>query len=145
MLNENKKINIESNDDLEKIEEEIIKAAEKSGKKNVIVNIFSYPHEKLKKRWQVRYKFNKKHLVMDAIIAGIVLTMIGLNVFWLYGGFHYFSDNLTFCPQQVTSLKCFRNEYLTRAFNEYDDLDVFVECFDEHLTEPFVVLDDTPV
>ena len=94
MVNENRKINIESGDDLEKIEEEIIKAAGKAGKKNVIVNIFSYPHEKLKRRWQVRYKFNKKHLVMDAIIAAVVLTLVGLNIFWLYGGFHYFSDNL---------------------------------------------------
>lgn len=90
----NKIFNVESSDNLEKIEEEIIAAAEKSGKKNVIVNIFSYPGEKLKRRWNVRYKFNKKHLVLDAIITGVVLTLVGLNVFWLYGGFHYFSDKL---------------------------------------------------
>ncbi|MEK7512104.1 MAG: hypothetical protein AAB575_03775 [Patescibacteria group bacterium] len=90
----NKTFNVESGDSLEKIEEEIIEAADKAGKKNVIVNIFSYPGEKLKRRWNVRYKFNKKHLVMDAIIAGIVLTLVGLNIFWLYGGFHYFSDKL---------------------------------------------------
>lgn len=94
LKNENKIIDIESGGNLEKIEEEIIEAAEKSGKKNVIVNIFSYPGEKLKRRWNVRYKFNNKHLVMDAIIAGIVLTLVGLNIFWLYGGFHYFSDKL---------------------------------------------------
>ncbi|MBI5077578.1 hypothetical protein HZB94_04330 [Candidatus Falkowbacteria bacterium] len=87
-------INIESNDDLEKIEEDIIEAAEKAGKKNVIVNIFTFPHRALKRRWHVRYKFNKKHLVLDLIIAGAVLFLIGLNVFWWYGGFHYFTDEL---------------------------------------------------
>ncbi len=90
-------INLELSDSeqsLEKIEEEIIEAVEKTGKKNVIVNIFTYPHRQLKKRWQVRYKFNKKHLVMDSIIAGIVLFLIGLNIFWMWGGFHYFGDKI---------------------------------------------------
>ena len=51
-MTKNKQINIDAPDDLEKIEEDIIRAAEKAGKKNVIVNIFTYPHKKLKKRWQ---------------------------------------------------------------------------------------------
>ena len=89
-----KKINIEAPDDLEKIEEDIIKAANKAGKKNVIVNIFTYPHKKLKRRWKVRYKFNKKHLIMDLIIAAAVLVLIGLNIFWFWGGFHYFTNKL---------------------------------------------------
>ncbi|MBU3935755.1 hypothetical protein KJ909_03720, partial [Patescibacteria group bacterium] len=82
-----------SSDDLEKIEEDIIKAANKAGKKNVIVNIITYPHKRLKQRWHVRYKFNKKHLVMDLLIAAGVLVLIGLNIFWFWGGFHYFADN----------------------------------------------------
>lgn len=89
-----KTINLKSMDDLEKIEEDVIKAAEKSGKKNVIVNIFAYPAERLKRRWHVRYKFNKKHLAMDAAIAAAILFLIGLNIFWLWGGFHYFTDKL---------------------------------------------------
>ncbi len=89
-----KTFEVDSNgDDLEKIEEDIIKAADKAGKKNVIVNIITYPHKRLKQRWNVRYKFNKKHLVMDLLIAAGVLVLIGLNIFWLWGGFHYFSDN----------------------------------------------------
>ena len=93
-MTKNKQINIEAPDDLEKIEEDIIKAAEKAGKKNVIVNIFTYPHKKLKKRWHVRYKFNKKHLLMDLVIAAGVLVLIGLNIFWLWGGFHYFGSKM---------------------------------------------------
>jgi hypothetical protein len=87
-------INVEAGDDLEKIEEDIIKAADKAGKRNVIVNIFSTPHKKLKRRWKIRYKFNKKHLVFDLAIAGMIMVLIGLNVFWLYGGFHYFTNKL---------------------------------------------------
>lgn len=87
-------INVRADDDLEKIEEEIITAAEKAGKKNVIVNIFSYPHERLKRRWHIRYKFNKKHLIMDLAIVAAVFALIGLNIFWLYGGFHYFANQL---------------------------------------------------
>ncbi|NQT49949.1 hypothetical protein HQ571_04605 [Candidatus Kuenenbacteria bacterium] len=98
---------IESDDDLEKIEEDIIKAANKAGKKNVIVNIFTYPHKKLKRRWHVRYKFNKKHLVMDLIIAAGVLVLIGLNVFWFYGGFHYFSND--FNVKVVANTKEFKS------------------------------------
>ncbi|MBT5337914.1 hypothetical protein HN643_00570 [Candidatus Falkowbacteria bacterium] len=93
-MTKNKQINIDAPDDLEKIEEDIIRAAEKAGKKNVIVNIFTYPHKKLKKRWHVRYKFNKKHLLMDLVIAAGVLVLIGLNIFWLWGGFHYFTNKL---------------------------------------------------
>lgn len=89
-----KTYNIKADEDLEKIEEDIMKAADKAGKKNVIVNIFSYPHKKLKKRWNVRYKFNKKHLIYDLIILGVILFLIGLNIFWLYGGFNYFTNKL---------------------------------------------------
>ena len=85
------KINAD-NDDIEKMEEDIIKAAEKSGKKSVIVNIFTYPHRALKRRWLVHYKFNKKHLVADSLIAAAILFLIGLNIFWFYGGFNYFTD-----------------------------------------------------
>lgn len=77
-------------ENLEQIEEDIIKAADKAGKKNVVVNIFTYPHKKLKKRWDIRYKFNKKHLVMDLLIALGVFVLIGLNLFWFTGGSHYF-------------------------------------------------------
>jgi uncharacterized cupredoxin-like copper-binding protein len=89
-----KEYKITTDEDLEKVEEDIIRAANKAGKKNVIVNIFTYPHKKLKKRWHVRYKFNKKHLMMDLLIAAGVLVLVGLNIFWLYGGFHYFSNKL---------------------------------------------------
>lgn len=92
--NKSKNIKVNDGSELERIEEEIITAAEKAGKKNVIVNVFSYPQQKLKRRWHVRYKFNKKHLVMDLLITGAVLFLIGLNVFWWWGGFHYFSDKL---------------------------------------------------
>ncbi|MFH0779967.1 MAG: hypothetical protein V1928_03875 [Parcubacteria group bacterium] len=85
---------IRPTDDVEKIEEEIIEAADKAGRKNVIVNIFSFPAKRLKRRWHVRYKFNKKHLVMDILIAVGILVLIGLNIFWAYGGFHYFINNL---------------------------------------------------
>ena len=111
-------INLKSTDDLEKIEEDVIKAAEKSGKKNVIVNIFTFPGKKLKRRWDVRYKFNKKHLVMDAVIAAGVLFLIGLNIFWAYGGFHYFTDKLEVkvaggesarAGEMVTALVSYRN------------------------------------
>lgn len=87
-------IDVNTNENLEQIEEDIIEAADKAGKKNVIVNIFSSPREKLKRRWNVRYKFNKKHLVMDILIALGVLFLIGLNIFWAYGGFHYFFNRL---------------------------------------------------
>ena len=86
--------NLEADDNLEKIEEDIIKAANKAGKKNVIVNIFSYPHQKLKKRWNIRYKFNIKHLFLDLSILAGIFVLIALNVFWLYGGFHYFFNKL---------------------------------------------------
>lgn len=88
------KFTIRPTDDIEKIEEEIIEAADKAGKKNVIVNIFSFPAKRLKRRWRVRYKFNKKHLVMDILIVAGILILIGLNIFWAYGGFHYFINNL---------------------------------------------------
>ena len=86
--------NLEADDDLEKIEEDILTAANKAGKKNVIVNIFSYPHKKLKKRWNVRYKFNIKHLYFDLTVIAGILVLIALNIFWLYGGFHYFFNKL---------------------------------------------------
>ncbi|KKQ80041.1 MAG: hypothetical protein UT02_C0017G0024 [Parcubacteria group bacterium GW2011_GWC2_38_7] len=92
-------IDVNTNESLEQIEEDIIEAVNKAGKRNVIVNIFAAPKEKLKRRWQVRYKFNKKHLVVDSIIALGVLFLIGLNVFWAYGGFHYFFNRLDFTAQ----------------------------------------------
>ena len=95
MTKEQNIINLRGKDDLEKIEEDIIEAAEKAGKKNVIVNIFAAPHRALCRRWHVRYRFNKKHLVMDLAIAAGVLFLVGLNIFWWYGGFHYFTDELT--------------------------------------------------
>ncbi len=87
-------IDVKTNDDLEQIEEDIIEAADKAGKRNVIVNIFAAPGQRLKRRWNVRYKFNKKHLVMDLLIALGVLLLVGLNIFWAYGGFHYFFNRL---------------------------------------------------
>jgi len=99
MTKPDKIIDVNTNENLEQIEEDIIEAADKAGKKNVIVNIFSAPREKLKRRWEVRYKFNKKHLVMDILIALGVLFLIGLNIFWAYGGFHYFFNRLDFSAQ----------------------------------------------
>lgn len=87
-------IDVKTDEDLEKIEEDIIEAADKAGKRNVIVNVFAGPGERLKRRWQVHYKFNKKHLIMDIMIALGVLFLIGLNIFWWYGGFHYFFNRL---------------------------------------------------
>ncbi|GEM_PF-1624189 len=103
-----KKLNLSAEEsDLGKVEEEVIRAAKKSGKDNLVVNIFSYPHKKLKKRWNIRYKFNKKHLIMDLIILAGVLVLVGLNIFWFYGGFHYFGNkfelNLTTGKDQVAS------------------------------------------
>ncbi|MFH0988028.1 MAG: hypothetical protein V1763_01515 [Parcubacteria group bacterium] len=88
-------ININSTDNIEKLEEEILEAANKAGKKNVIVNIFSFPAKRLKRRWNIRYKFNKKHLIIDSVVVAGILVLIGLNIFWAYGGFRYFSNNLT--------------------------------------------------
>src|SRR3989339_1275384 len=99
MTKTDKIIDVNTNENLEQIEEDIIEAADKAGKKNIIVNIFSAPREKLKRRWEVRYKFNKKHLVMDILIALGVLFLIGLNIFWAYGGFHYFFNRLDFSAQ----------------------------------------------
>ncbi|KKR07933.1 MAG: hypothetical protein UT32_C0005G0032 [Parcubacteria group bacterium GW2011_GWC2_39_14] len=99
MTKPDKIIDVNTNENLEQIEEDIIEAADKAGKKNIIVNIFSAPREKLKRRWEVRYKFNKKHLVMDILIALGVLFLIGLNIFWAYGGFHYFFNRLDFSAQ----------------------------------------------
>lgn len=93
--NKNQEVyNIETQESLEQIEEDILEAANKTGKKNVIVNIFAAPHKKLKRRWKIRYKFNKKHLVMDVLFALGILVLIGLNVFWFWGGFHYFFNKL---------------------------------------------------
>jgi len=92
-------IDVKTNEDLEQIEEDIIEAADKAGKRNVIVNIFAVPGARLKRRWNIRYKFNKKHLIMDIIIALSVLFIIGLNIFWAYGGFHYFFNRLDLSAQ----------------------------------------------
>lgn len=89
-----KNYNLKQTDNIEQIEEEIISAANKTGRKNVIVNIFSFPAKRLKRRWHIRYKFNKKHLIMDLLICAGILFLIGLNIFWLYGGFHYFVSDL---------------------------------------------------
>lgn len=60
----------------------------------VFVKPFSFFWRKWQKRYLVRYKFNKKHLIMDSVILAGVLFLIGLNVFYLYGGFNYFYNRL---------------------------------------------------
>ncbi|MFA6536896.1 MAG: hypothetical protein WCT18_00680 [Patescibacteria group bacterium] len=87
-------IEMNNDSDLEKIEEDIFKAAEKSGKKNVIVNIITYPVRKVKHRWNIHYKFNKKHLVLDIFIFLAFCFLVGLNIFWVMGGFNYLSDKI---------------------------------------------------
>jgi hypothetical protein len=125
--------NLEADDNLEKIEEDIITAANKAGKKNVIVNIFSYPHQKLKKRWNIRYKFNIKHLYLDLTVIAGILVLIGLNIFWLYGGFHYFFNkldlNVTVAQEEVISgdQSSFTIQYNNRNKFELEDVDLSFE------------------
>ena len=89
-MSKNKHILEVRDDDFQDIKQEL----KREGKKDNIVikslNIVTYPAQKLKQRYKIRYKFNKKHLLMDALIAAAVLVLIGINVFYWLGGFHYF-------------------------------------------------------
>jgi len=55
-------------------------------------NLLRHPIKRLKRRWHIRYKHNKKHLLLDFIIGACVLILIAVNVFWIFGGFHYLID-----------------------------------------------------
>jgi len=68
-------------------------------------SLWRHPIRRLKRRWHIRYKFNKKHLVMDILITLGIIFLIGLNIFWLFGGFHYLIDKtiveIALEPEQV--------------------------------------------
>ncbi|MFH0815174.1 MAG: hypothetical protein V1902_03820 [Candidatus Falkowbacteria bacterium] len=51
-----------------------------------------YLMEKWRRRWEIRYKFNKKHLALDAIILGAAMIIISMLLFWVFGGLHYLID-----------------------------------------------------
>ena len=80
-------------DDFQEIERELKREGRKQGLVIKSLNVVTYPARRLHKRYHVRYKYNKKHLLMDtAIIAALVLLVVFNVVYWL-GGFHYFSDS----------------------------------------------------
>lgn len=51
-----------------------------------------YLIEKWRRRWEVRYKFNKKHLLFDAMILGAAIVVVSALLFWVFGGLHYLID-----------------------------------------------------
>jgi len=104
---DNKKILEVGDEDFQKIRQEL----KREGKKDKIVikslKIVNYPVKKLQQRYNVRYKFNKKHLVMDLVVAGLALFLVGINVFYWLGGFHYFINkvdvNITVQSEMIVS------------------------------------------
>ena len=89
--------------DFKEIEEEL----QREGKKNNLtiksLKVFTYPIERLKRRYHVRYKFNPKHLVFDIAILVTILTVFASLIFYWVGGFHYFQDSfvLKISPQEM--------------------------------------------
>ncbi len=107
MGNQDKNLLEIRDDDFQDIKQEL----RREGKKDNIVikslKIFTYPAKRLKKRYNIRYRFNPKHLAMDLIIVGAILFLIGLNIFYWWGGFHYLTNKLdvrvTLVEQQIIS------------------------------------------
>ena len=56
------------------------------------ISLFRHPIQLLARRWEIRYKYNKKHLLFDLLIIGAVAVIIGMLLFWVFGGLHYLVD-----------------------------------------------------
>lgn len=94
-------------DDFVEIKKELKREGKKQGLVIKSLNVISYPAKRLKRRYQVRYKFNKKHLIFDLILAGAVVFLAVSIFFYWWGGFHYFGNKfemkITTSPQQIIS------------------------------------------
>ncbi|OGF33104.1 hypothetical protein A2223_03410 [Candidatus Falkowbacteria bacterium RIFOXYA2_FULL_35_8] len=56
--------------------------------------LIQYPKERLARRYRIRYQHNRKHLYLDLAIVCSLLFLIGLNIFYWLGGFHYFFNRV---------------------------------------------------
>ncbi len=81
-------------DDFKDIRDEL----QREGKDDKIeiknINVFTAPGKWWRQRWNVRYRFNIKHLFIDGLIAITILLAIVANIFYWIGGSHYFVDKL---------------------------------------------------
>jgi hypothetical protein len=95
-----------------------------------ILRPFKWIYKKFHKRWHVRYKFNKKHLVFDIVLVGAVIFLIVMNVFWWMGGSRYFFDNfeieISRNIDDVKSGDIVEFEINYRNDNKYEVEDVFL-------------------